>query len=266
MGKTELLNRCAANGEERTMLARVLDRMEQCQTRNYPTWTQMLSPGERRAVEDLLAAVGGVRHCFSGGFEGAERSLCVFLPDWQEGETLIADPDGPLAAVEGRFAHGAKAPGHRDVLGALMGLGLTREKIGDILIDDACCQVVTLRETLPILLSQWESAGRTKLSLREIALADLVAVVPEVKTIRDTVSSLRLDAIVGSAFSLSRGKAGDLVAAGRVTINHRECTKGDKPVAAGDVLACRGLGKCIVREVGGQSKKGRTIVVLERYI
>ena len=55
-------------------------------------------------------------------------------------------------------------------------------------------------------------------------------------------------------------------AGGRVSVNHRECAKADRTVGEGDVLSCRGLGKCVVKEVLGQSKKGRFMLVLERYI
>ena len=148
-----------------------------------------------------------------------------------------------------------------------MGLGITREKLGDILLPgDGRCQVVALREALPILLSQWESAGRWKLSLKEIPLSELVVRPPQVKTIRDTVATPRLDAVLAAGFSLSRSKAAAYIAAGKVAVNHRECLKGDKAVEEGDVLTCRGLGKCLVKEVPGQSKKGRTMLVLERYV
>ncbi|MFR6184279.1 MAG: S4 domain-containing protein [Lawsonibacter sp.] len=67
---------------------------------------------------------------------------------------------------------------------------------------------------------------------------------------------MRLDAVLASGFSTSRSKAAELVSAGRVSVNHRECAKPDRVVEAGDVLTCRGLGKCVVREVLGQSKRG----------
>ena len=126
--------------------------------------------------------------------------------------------------------------------------------------------MVVLREALSILLSQWEGAGRWRLKVREISLSKLSPRPPEVKTIRDTVAAMRLDAVLASGFSTSRSKAAELVSAGRVSVNHRECAKPDRTVEAGDVLTCRGLGKCVVREVLGQSKKGRTMLVLERYL
>ena len=216
-------------------------------------------------MENLIAANGHPPHLFFGGYPGAERTICLFLPDWQEPEDALADPEGPLAALEALFPRDASLS-HRDILGGLMGLGLTREKLGDILMEEGRCQVVVLREALSILLSQWEGAGRWRLKVREISLSKLSPRPPEVKTIRDTVAAMRLDAVLASGFSTSRSKAAELVSAGRVSVNHRECAKPDRTVEAGDVLTCRGLGKCVVREVLGQSKKGRTMLVLERYL
>ena len=265
MNRTELLNKCARSGEERVLLARALDKLELAQNRSVPACTPFLSPGEQASVTDLLNAWGRPRHLFFGGYEGAERAVCAFLPDWQEESDFLADPEGPVAALEAAFPADAELS-HRDILGALMGLGITREKLGDILLDHGRCQVLVLRDALPILLSQWESAGRWKMKLREIPLEQLEAKPPQVKTIRDTVAALRLDAVLAAGFSTSRSKAADLVSAGRVSVNHRECAKADRTVGEGDVLSCRGLGKCVVKEVLGQSKKGRFMLVLERYI
>ncbi len=266
MNKRELLDRCARSGEERVLLARVLDKLELAQGRGVPAHTPFLSPGEQASVSDLLAAWGRPRHRFWGGYEGAERQVCLFFPHWQGEEDVLSDPEGPLTALEVAFPADASL-GHRDILGALMGLGVTREKLGDILLPGpGRCQVLLLRETLPILLSQWEGAGRYKVRLQEIPLSALAPTPAQVKTIRDTVASPRLDAVVGSAFGLSRSKAAALISAGKVSVNHRECLKGDKLIEEGDVLTCRGLGKCLVKEVPGQSKKGRTMLVLERYI
>lgn len=266
MTKKELLDRCARSGEDRMLLARTLDKLELAQNRGVPAHTPFLSPGEGACVADLLNAWGRPRHLFWGGYEGAERTVCAFLPDWQEEDDFLTDPEGPLAALEASFSANA-ALGHRDILGALMGLGLTREKLGDILLPEAGrCQVLLLREALPILLSQWETAGRWKVSLREIPLSELTPRPARVRTIRDTVATPRLDAVLAAGFSLSRSKAAAYIAAGKAAVNHRECLKGDKLVEEGDVLTCRGLGKCLVKEIPGQSKKGRTMLVLERYV
>ena len=266
MNKKELLDRCARDGAERVLLARALDKLELAQERGVPAHTSFLSPGEQASVTDLLNARGRPRHLFWGGYPDSERQVCIFLIDWQEEDSVLSDPEGPLAAVEAQFPPDASLS-HRDILGSLMGLGITREVLGDILLPrPGLCQAVALRESLPILLSQWEGAGRYKAGFSEIPLSRLSPRPPQVKTIRDTVATPRLDAVAASGFSLSRGKAAALIAAGKVSLNHRECLKADRQVEEGDVLTCRGLGKCVVKEIPGRSKKGRTMLVIERYI
>lgn len=263
--KTELLDRYGKNSEERILLSRALDKLSLAQNHNIPASTSFLSPGEQASIADFLPHCGHPRHLFWGGHEQAERKVCFFLPDWQEEDGILDGTDDTLAGIEATFAADATLS-HRDILGSLMGLGLTREKLGDIFVDIGKCQLILLRETLPIVLSQWGSAGRWTLHLQEIPLSLLNPKPPQLKIIHDTVASLRLDSVLACGFSTSRSKASDLISAGRVSVNHRECVKADRLVAQGDVLSCRGLGKCVVKEVLGQSKKGRMMLLLERYI
>lgn len=265
MNKTELLNKFSKDPEERTVLARVLDQMERAQFRSIPCATHFLSPAQRAAAEPLLAACGHPKHLFFGGFEGAERTVCAFLPDWMESEGWQTDEENPVGAVECLFPKDADLS-HRDILGGLMGIGLTREKVGDILILEDRAQIVALKEALPIILSQFDQAGRYRLRLREIPLSELSPAPVQVRLVKDTVATLRLDAVLSSGFSIARGKAADFINGGKVSVNHRECTKTDKSVAEGDIITCRGLGKCVLTSVGGQSKKGRIIIEMERYI
>ena len=265
MNKTELLNKFSKDPEERVVLARVLDQMERGQNRSIPCATHFLSPTQRAAAEPLLAACGHPKHIFFGGFDSAERTVCAFLPDWMEAEDWQYDEENPVGAVECAFPKGADLS-HRDILGGLMGIGLTREKVGDILVMEEKAQIIALKEALPIILSQFDQAGRYRLQLKEISLSDLSPAPVQVKLVKDTVATLRLDAVLSSGFSISRGKAADFIAGGKVSVNHRECMKSDKAVAEGDILTCRGLGKCVLTSVGGQSKKGRIIIEIERYI
>ena len=85
-------------------------------------------------------------------------------------------------------------------------------------------------------------------------------------TVLDTVATLRLDAVAASGFSISRSKMADLISSKKLMLNGRECDKPDRPVGEGDVLVCRGLGKCVLSTISGPSKKGRIMIVIERYI
>ena len=240
--------------------------LELARQRNIPACTGFLSPQERASVENLLNTCGHPRHLFFGGYEGAERTVCAFLPDWQEAEDWQGDGEScPVRALRCTWSGGQKLT-HRDFLGSILGLGLDREKVGDLLVGDGRCDVLALEEVADFLVFHMEQAGRVKLKCSLLPLDRLEPPAVETRTIRDTVSSLRLDAVAASGFSLSRGKAADLIASGRVQLNHRECVKPDHAVAQGDVLSCRGLGKCVLTEVGGPSKKGRILIVLERYV
>lgn len=265
MNKTELLNRCAGgSGETRLLLARTLDKLEMAGRRGVPSHTPFLSPAQRAAVEGLLGACGHPRHLFTGGYEGAERTICVFLPDWLEEEDWPAG-EHPLAALQLSASAGAELS-HRDWLGSILGLGLTREKVGDLLVEDNRCQAVVLAETADILRSQLDKVGRYPVKTAPLALEELQPPERTVKLIRDTFATLRLDAVAASAFSLPRSKAAALITSGRVSLNHAECTKPDRAVAEGDVITCRGSGKCVIKCISGQSKKGRIMAELERYI
>ena len=257
MDRRQLLDRAARNGDERVLLAHILDKCEQSRNRNIPSATDFLSPAEQRSAQDLLhAAAIHDGYAFCGGFERAERRMLLFLPDWQE----EADESEYMTALRCTYRKEDTLT-HRDFLGSLMAQGVTREKLGDILVSEG-----SSRDIAPYLLQNVTSAGRVKLSVSEIELSDLSVPELKVKEIRDTVSTLRLDAVAASGFSMSRGKAQELISSGCVQLNHRETLKSDAPVAQGDVISVRGLGKFEVAEVGGLSKKGRTALLLRRYL
>ena len=260
MDKLKLLDRTASSGEERVLLARVLDKYEQMERRNIPTATAFLSEAEQAGAQRLLNAAG-IRDCYvwNGGYPGAGRKLLQFLPDW-------AEEDGsPIACIRASF-RGEGRPTHRDCLGSLMGLGITREKLGDILVSDSSCDLIAAPEIVPFLVHNWDSAGRTKLSVSEIRPEELLVPEQKVQVLRDTVMSLRLDAVAATGFGMSRGKAAELIRAGRVQLNHTDCCKPDRPVTQGDVITARGFGKCLLAEVGGLSKKGRVAITVHRYL
>lgn len=188
MNKTDLLDRFARDGESRLLLARILDQQQRAQQRSIPTHTGFLSPAQQAESADLLMAAAPGQGLLHGGYPDAERKLWAFLPDWLEEEVWLAGEDCPLCALSVTLPRGASLT-HRDYLGALMGLGLTREKIGDILLTGQGAQVVVLRETAPILLSQWTQAGKYPVKLAPLPLDQLTPTPGERKQIRATVAS-----------------------------------------------------------------------------
>ena len=189
--------------------------------------------------------------------------LC-FLPDWLEEEDFLAG-QVPIRFLRCTYRLDQGLT-HRDLLGSLMGLGLVREKIGDLLVDEGSCDLAVSESVADFLLQSWTSAGRASLRVTEIDAESLHIPQARVRELRDTVMRLRLDAVAATGFGLSRTKAAELIASGRVQVNHRECTKSDQLLNQGDVVTARGFGKFELSQVGGQSRKGRTAIVVKRYL
>ena len=138
--------------------------------------------------------------------------------------------------------------------------------IGDILVRDDGADIIIMDDIEDFLMLNYQKAGRTELSLSALPLSELR--IPETKTamIKDTVASLRLDNVISSAFKMSRSKAADAIRTGLVFINSLQAEKPDMKVEEGDKLVLRGKGKAYLKEVGGQTRKDRTYIVVERYL
>ncbi|MBR0282841.1 MAG: hypothetical protein IJQ81_14865 [Oscillibacter sp.] len=277
MDKAALLDKMRVSGDERLLLSQVLDRRRQAVKYAAPASTDFLSPHEQALASDLLrlAPASGTTYLFTGGPSDAERKILCFLPDWMSPGTLSPDepaalPDAiadalPIRALRAQWRD-ADALSHRDLLGGLMGLGITRGKIGDIYTGDASADILALDSVTEFLLQNWTSAGRVRLSVTAIAL-DAVRVPPRQSVeIRDTVSSTRLDSVLSSGFRLPRSKAAELVRAGRVQVNWLDCDKPDKFLQPGDQISARGFGRFTLDRIGELTRKGRIPVFITRYL
>ncbi len=263
--KSLLLDQVRAQGEERIALAHLLDTAAAAEKRNVLAASDFLSPALLKTGTALLRAAGFREDFFFpwGGYEGAERCILLFVPDYLE--NAQAKDDAPLAFLRAAYRE-EDAPTHRDLLGSLLGLGLERRTIGDILVSPAGADLVCLASVADFILTSWESAGRCPLRVSAIGAERLHIPTPEVQEIRGTVASLRLDAVLSLGLRLSRTKAAELIAQGRVQLNYQECAHPDHAVAAGDRITARGFGRLELAELGPLSRKGRQVVTIKRYV
>lgn len=265
MDKNELIKKYASDSDDRLLLAQVLDKLKIMEERNILSYTKFLNEHQRSMVEKLLIGCGHPKHAFIPDYVGAMRTVLAFLPDYIEPGQLYQEDISPISVIRATYSS-AKEPGHRDFLGSLMGCGIKRETIGDIFVGECSCDIVIMNEILPFLLSNFESAGRVKLSISVIQCDEIIIPESDYKLIKDTVASLRLDSVVSSGFSISREKAAAAINAGLISLQHQECIKSDKTVVEGDVISLRGMGKIELLEVGNISKKGRTFISIKRYL
>ena len=263
--RKELIGSLSETAEDAVLLARVWDRISAGERRNIPVSSCFLSGREQELVKRLCIRGGLPVPLLFGGFAAAERRVAVYLPDYLEPEEYLYGPEGPVSVLRSEWSRYDSLT-HRDFLGSLMGQGVKREILGDLLPGDGICDILVLREMADYLAGQLTQVGRAKVHTRVISLSEIAVPEQKVRVITDTVASLRLDSIMASGFQQGRSKAAAHVHAGKVEVNHVTTLKPDALVSEGDVISARGLGKLRVAQVKGQTRKGRTSVVLERYL
>lgn len=256
--------------DEKILLAAVEDKARQCSENSMITNTAFLDMHERLVVTGMKNPYSDTRMFFYGGFNDAERNTVLFLPEY-----ITDDPvdyfdsypdDDPIAVIEIEKDKFSPALGHRDYLGALMGLGIKREMAGDIIVSENGCRMAVLAKIAPFVAENLSKAGRGTLKAKIIPPSEAREGTKAVG-IPDsfTVSSMRLDSVVKNAFRLSRGDAADAIESGVVYVNDVECTKPDKKIAEGDKIVFRRKGRIIVDDCSSVSKKGRVIVEITKF-
>ena len=225
-----------------------------------PCFTRFLEPPMER--EALSAAnEAGAHVAFFGGFEAAERRIAAFY-----GDEAPAEWEYPIACLELRWNPKYASPGHRDLLGSVMGLGLERDATGDIAMgaEDGIAYLFCHRDVEAYICGNLESAGRASLKIRSCP-EEIRIRPPEGMEIRITVSSERLDAVIAAGLKLSRSEAQRLIEAGLVKRSHIIELRGDIHLQEGDLLSIRGHGRMRILAFEGQTRKGRLAVRLFRY-
>lgn len=223
------------------------------------TQTGFLTPAEQYALAGLSYLQPTLT--FHGGWAKAERRAAFFLPDYLTPETF--DPTEHLTAfhLRCRFAQ----PGHRDVLGSLLGLGIERWSLGDIYTQGEDAWFFCLPSIAGHIERELTKIGRNGVAVQEIPLTQVPAPERAVETVTFSVSTLRLDSILAGTFGLSRNHAAEAVGAGLVQLNYTTCLKPAAGVEPGDIFSLRGHGKARLAGLGGHSRKGRLFVQVETY-
>ncbi len=247
--------------ENSDLLKRAEDLYRRSERDNVLTATHFLTPAERFALERWAGKLPGCRLFFSGGHSDCERTVGFFLPDYLEEAWVPIDEHICAFALTAAFGN----PGHRDYLGALLGMGIGRERLGDIWVKDNTAVVFCLPGVEKHLLTI-DKVGHYTVRARSLPLAEVPNPERKVKAKTFSVQSLRLDAAAAGLFDLSRTEAARQVEAGNVSLNYEICEKPDAAVGEGDILSLRGKGKGRITALGGTSRKGRRFVEGEVYL
>ncbi len=246
--------------ESNELLKRAEDLRARCARTGRVTMTGFLSPAERVQLEHWSAHRADCCLLFYGGQADCERTVGFFLPDYMDPEEF--EPGDAIRAI--RMTAHFGSPGHRDYLGAVLGMGVGREWVGDIRVEGELAYLFCLPSVQRHLLSI-EKVGRWGVKAEDIPPAEVPVPERQVQEKSFSVQSLRLDAVVGGMFNLSRTEAARQITAGNVSLNYSEILKTDQLIREGDILSLRGRGKGKISGTGGTSRKGRLFVYAEIY-
>lgn len=248
--------------------------------------TAFLTPREGLCARRYLAARWRAGTVVAvGGYPAAERVRMCLLPDYIEGlippEALEADPVAALRAagcdacaetvdlaavplcVDGS---GFRTLTHRDYLGAILGLGLDRDAIGDVqVVDEHTAYLVCKGEIVDFLLAEIRKIGADTVKVRRLRDGEVVTDTRRFTPVNDTVASGRLDCVVAAIAHLSRDKAQTAVRTGLVEMNYETAEDCDTEVQPPCVLSVRGVGKFIIRGFDGETRKGRLRLKADQY-
>ena len=252
--------------EDELLLAVLDDKTAECEDKYIVTNTGFLDIYRQSTVIEYLKRKN-VRYELYGGFKDSERKLAVFLPEYAESvDYLTENPDASPICVLVIKKDGFSELSHRDYLGAIMGLGVKREMLGDIAVTDGGCAVAVMKSVAKYIGDNLTSVGRGTVS---VCISDDFSKFEKEEKFefkRCYVSSMRVDAVLAAAFSLSRGTALEKIRRGEVFLNSVEVTKPDMHVPFSSKLVIHGKGKVLIYEDDGVTKKGRQAFVIKKFL
>lgn len=195
-----------------------------------------------------------------GGYPDAERLYFgVFPPETEPG--TAAFPIDRLKIIN----KSKRKLSHRDILGAIMSLGIERDTVGDILVGEDTAIVFVSRSVAAFILSNLEKIASCGVCV-SVDTDEELLFTQSFEKHTETVASPRLDCIVAAASHTSRGRAAEIIGAGLVSVNGIETVKTDKQVIEGDILAIRRVGKFAVDGLKDITRKGRIIFKYRKYL
>jgi photosystem II S4 domain protein len=248
--------------ENRETVSRLLDLGD----RAIQTWevvcSDFLSPPEIAEGLRVFSKMTEVQCLAWGGYEQAERQrIAIARSELPLDVSMVSLT--PIS-IAGNFLFDTAT--HRDFLGAILGSGIERQKVGDVnVLGEKGAQAIIVPELMEYLQIHFNQVRTVPVKVNAIALEDLKIRIPVTKELTSTEASLRLDAIASFGFGMSRSKMVDLINGEDVRVNWKTVSQPNYQLKSGDLVAIRGKGRLTVGEIM-ITKKERYRVQMTRSV
>lgn len=249
--------------DDRRTAGRLLDMAGNCYNSGIPLYTDFLDLNKQSIFHKVctMPDFPPVHYIMDGGYDMAERKAVIFLPY----EDFPYSTPYDIIMIKPANIRFAQELNHRDYLGSLMGLGIVRDKLGDIIVDNGCAYVFAATGISDFIISNLCQAGHTTVVASIVDKPDF-HYTPAFEEIKGTVASLRLDSVISLGFKGSRSSMISHIESGQTAVNGRIITSNAYNLKPGDIISVRGLGKIKFIDSVASTKKGRLVVIIHKYI
>lgn len=247
------------NNDDKTFMSQMCDKADRSVKTKTAVYTKFLAPREQNLISERMS--GFVCVTKFGGYDEGERNIICFT-DYDD---FYGDMEFPIDALK-IVATNKKVYSHRDYLGSILALGIKRELIGDIVMNDECAFVFCHNEISDYIIYNLEKIANARVVIDKWDIKDVNIPKKQFKERNDTVTSLRLDCVISAAANMSRAVSADAVKKGLVSLNYDTNCQVSASVSDGDVISVRGYGKFVIKTDGTLTKKGRYHIQILQYI
>ena len=269
MNRQDIVNKYTKE-EDRLLVSKLLDKIEFTAKRNSVEHTDFLDMRQRQMLEKVLKDIKFTNYVAFGGYKTAERTILVIYPSKLEEifQKNYFDYNSILGSIQIILPNELKRIySHRNYLGAIIKIGMKREKVGDIIINADGAELILLKEAEKYVFNELKELTRfQKAEFKLIKLEELQLEEPKTQILNIIIPSMRIDSIVSEVIRTSRSKAAEVIKEERVFVNHELITKGSKEVKTNDIITVRGKGRFKIGSILNHTKKGNVVIEVEKYI
>lgn len=247
--------------EEQLLKKRISELAQICYQRDIPTSTDFLNLNEQTIFHSLKRSLPPVRYVLAGGYEAAERKIVCFLPSYEENMGYLPVKILKIMPINLKFAEELT---HRDYLGALMNLGIERNMLGDIVINEDGCFIFCLERMADFISGELRQVRHTSISCHIVS--DFSCDVRQkYEEIRGSIASPRLDNVLAMVYHSSRNKILPYIQGEKVFIDGRLTVSPSVQLKGGEIVSVRGMGKFLFSGTEQETRKGRIFVAVKKY-
>ena len=246
---------------QKLLISKVDDLFRLCDKYAMARFSDFFDGGELATIHDNAIIPIGYNVEYFGGFKDAEKLMMGVFPEWQEPDY----DEFPIKCLKVMGGFTRKLT-HRDYLGTIMSLGITPQKLGDIVVCDDFAYILLHTDVADYVADNLHKIGNQGVQVEIIDDLRVIKIERKYKAIGAVCSAPRLDAVVGAAANISRSQASSLICGGKVKLNHRPIERTAERVKEGDLISIRGYGRFLVHSFDGETRKQRLHITLKQYI